>query len=326
MRRLLVASAVLAVVSVVTSDVRASAAEPNPRRHNHGVVGTYTANTPQAAAPSGTYVYPNPYGAGSISCVTSSTAKKWRIIYARPSGAGDRYSSLLPWIRQAVYDASGYMDDQMGNRSVRLKFQCPSGSTIPTVASVALPTSAAAANILTIERDLRAKGYNKKYEHYMVFYDGTLRDDKNVATAGIATMYDDRTAGSTNIHNGGSNAPDGIFAVEGNWRGGMPTWEVFLHEMSHTMGAVQDGAPYSDQATHVINAMFPAGTGDIMLASIDTYYGRSYYDYGWDSYADPRGTAGTGWLAQNWNLAGPNNAFLTRTCEAASSAAYPKVC
>lgn len=247
-----------------------------------------------------------------IECTTAPGDRRVELVYARPADKADRSAALAPSIRDALYKASAFVDAEAqaidDTQGRRMRVACSGG--LPIIHSVTVRASGTdGGDYSDIVDDLVAQGFpapawnSTSTRRFMVFYDA---DSANGA-AGIGGMWLDDVAGTDNLNNLG-----GRYAVEFDWASShLPHWDVFLHEMSHNMGAVADGAPDSSRAGHCIDGLdtmcyADGGTGG---AYSSTTCAVERYDCGSDTYFNPSPAPGS-WLATHWNLASTNNQWL----------------
>jgi hypothetical protein len=164
-----------------------------------------------------------------------------RVIYAHASDDDDRYAAMVPTVRRLVADASAVIDAAAvaTNDHVSLRVRCAAGEV--AVDHVALETRRATADFSVIVSELRALGYDDPRQKYWVYYD----DRSNCGCFGVGNFYRDDSDSIDNLNNAGPGA-EPMFAVIFD----VPETGAFLHELGHTLGAVQDSAPYSTLAGH----------------------------------------------------------------------------
>lgn len=210
------------------------------------------------------------YAKTAVHCVTdrAGSEERWVPMYVRAradaNGDGtigaseygpDRSGELAPLIRQALYNASGYMDNQANgfvNDIQKIKALCDQPSLDAHVDSLTLAvthTSVATAQNRSraIANAVYAKGFTNSKEKFIIFYDHTFGNE----VGGIT----DSCLGdpSSRLKNAATNCLGqqfGSFAVpfvsvdfKDVYNSGGPNWHTFLHEMSHAMGAVNSSAP-----------------------------------------------------------------------------------
>lgn len=216
-------------------------------------------------------------------------------IYAYPSGATNRLGSLRPFFEgvarrvNAVYYNSGAASG--GVRQIRYQTNSSCVLSIPYVAITGDINS-----LSNIMSQLRAIGYSSTARKYMVWVDGGTG-------CGQGELKPDLRPGQENYNNAGN-----MISVNwhGCWNGSEP------HELTHNMGAVQNGAPYSTNKGHCYDqndVMCYKDTSGINTQQLCTSTTNVYrLDCRNDTYF--RSTGATGWLGTNWNVA--NNQFLVR--------------
>lgn len=172
--------------------------------------------------------------ASQVECVDSSAQYAIIVIYARASNDGDAYSTRVSTIRTLVAQAQQHISDAAaaGGGTSKLKVLCDGDGQV-TVKNEVLPTTLSGDNFDTIVNDLRNKGYNDPKKKYWVWYD----DSGACSCAGTGHWYSDSSDSVNNYNNG--NHPQPFFAVTFS-HNSVRTW---LHELGHTLGAVQNNAP-----------------------------------------------------------------------------------
>lgn len=315
------------------------------------------------------------YKASAISCAydplnTNVDEKRFVAIYARPDDSAwpSRYSQMAPKIRQALYNASGYLDHQAdlnpAGANVRrsrqqLKILCEQGTSEPVVHNVTLTGKTNAAVQLdpraVIKFSINANPlYNRPNEKYIVFYDAYIGN----GTEEFGTGENCHDPNSNNderpdVENC-NNKRDGLYSFyaidfRDKYTTEGPNWHTYLHEMSHTMGAVQAGAlrnnsvpgVYFSHCTDDEDVMCyneeipddPATPGNEFLQAKPRSTGAcpavknapaspsglaptanlGRYDCGQNDYfnPDPRTLpSGDQYLANNWNIAAEYNEYV----------------
>ncbi len=189
-------------------------------------------------------------------------------------------------------------------------FACDPGGQV-RVDQVSLPTPSAQADWVTIISDLQALGYDKPNEKYVIWYDDNPPLDPGVC--GRGTFVDDESNDTGNRNNFGPSY--GI--TYGGITYGDCGYETMMHELGHTLGAVQYGALHSTGAAHCwqgqnfatdvmcYNDGGPKYPG-YLLACDDPGF---HFDCAHDDYFDAKVGAGEGggsgsYLDLSWNLGG----------------------
>jgi hypothetical protein len=229
----------------------------------------------------------------SVVCAPASRTRHVVLLYLLPSDFasgqtdvhGDRYADVLPQLRQSIYDASARIDARAGELAPgarrRLRVLCDDDAQ-PSVERVVLPRTAAdyrsAANGFSLMGDdLKAMGYLPEYDGYadahvpsvsrvLGYYDA----DFNPGYAGQGTLF--RRSSllrqgmplhdpliSRTVRNINNNPPSASIAIQyGTSYAGVPDPPLYtslLHELSHTMGAVQDEPPTASDAGHCVDGL-----------------------------------------------------------------------
>ena len=263
-------------------------------------------------------------GPSSIACVDADESR-YVLVYARPSGTADRFTTVAPKLRTAAYRVSAFIDAE--SRAVdpdagqRLPLQCTAGT--PTVLNVAIGGApASGASFQQVVDGLIAAGYEfngsgSNRTRYLVYFDAP----SSSGAAGTGHVFTaDSSAAETNANNRG-----GLYAIEYRYAdgGGLPHWEVLVHELMHTMGAVVDTAPHSSGhlAGHCNDGL------DVMCyadGGSNSHYdtgvcATTTLDCGRDDYFNPAPAADS-YLAANWNAAATYNRWLVHGITADTSA------
>lgn len=240
-------------------------------------------------------------------CVSGAAGTRHiQVIYARANDDADRYTTLAPVIRDLIADAHGTFTEALsatGGAGTKLRVKCVSGAI--HVPNAVLPTPRATASFSTLKSDLKAMGYDDPKAKYLVFYD----DPDACACGGLGEIYGDDTASSSNLNNG--NAAEPQFGVNYGYTGTFGT-KVFLHELSHTLGAVQLSAPHTSGAWHCTDGRdtmcYDDGgsqSGNYNEAACST----EVYDCGRDDYCNASPAPGS-YLAGHWNVCSSANGYL----------------
>lgn len=237
------------------------------------------------------------------SCVSGAPGDFYVVpIYARAIDDTDDYAARASTIRSVIQQADGLVDASAAavGRTADLKVLCASGAI--AVANVTLPTPKNSTDFSTITSDLRRAGYNNVRAKYWVYFD----ERTACGCAGMANLSNDDRLSADNRNNGNNSEP--MFAITF----GYLTPSTMLHELAHTMGAVQDSAPHSTDAGHCTDGR------DVMCYNDGGAKGRFYttsrcsteaFDCGRDDYFNPNPAAGS-YLASHWNLGSRLNRFL----------------
>jgi len=228
-------------------------------------------------------------------------------LYAVPSGRPDRYSQVLPFIRQwaaetdAVFQASAAQTG--GTRRIRFV-------TDPNCDLVVTPVALSDKGDLSLTAtitELAAQGFNRSDRKYLVWMESTVY-------CGIATFYDDSRPTSDNFNNGRAGVPGSVSRIDsGCWGLASRGQSVEAHELMHSLGAVLPGAPHSTVNGHCTDdddrMCYNDGPG-VTLNDICPAEQEALLDCRHDDYFNTAPSPGS-FLANNWN--GANNSFLSTT-------------
>jgi hypothetical protein len=317
--RLLLLAVVATMVSVGGGDVvTASSGSPAPSR---GAPGRSAGTAPVAASdvggstPRGTATASDapanplvPAGdsiVGSLShhvtpsCSgTGTDGNRVQVLYVRTAETPSRFTSVLPRLRNEVAnvdDVFAVSAEQTGG--VRRVRWVHDDSCVPIVTSVTLPKGSLGADFWTTVAAMRQVGFKDPHRKYLMFADTNRM-------CGMSTLYDD--ASRTR------NVNDGTVAMysrvdEACWSAGH---SVAAHELTHTLGAVELGAPHATANGHCYDESdlmcYDDGSG-VKMRNVCPSSQEQLLDCGHDDYfsTDPRPGS---WLAKHWNTA--DSSFL----------------
>jgi hypothetical protein len=255
--------------------------------------------------------------APSLVCAEEGDAYHTRVIYARARDGADRYASMAPRVRAGVASAAallGHAADDSGGSGGAIEVAC-SGNAV-AVDNVRLDTSASRTTPSTIMADLRTAGYTDGRLKLWVLYDNT----NGCACAGIANIYFDDRKGAENLNNGNGSIMTAInFGRPDDAR-------VWMHELAHTLGAVQISAPRTTGAGHCIDGRDTLCYDD--GGSRGRYYSTTkcsveVFDCGKDDYFNVSPPAGS-YLDTFWNLGGPNIRYVIIYTDASATFVDPR--
>ena len=245
-----------------------------------------------------------PSAARAPACVDGIPGDTYAIvIYARAVDDADNYATKAATLRSLVAEANGLVNDaamRSGGTTADLRVLCLAGTVV--VRNEVLPTPRAQASFTSIVMDLRAKGYSDTRVKHWVYYD----DTSACACGGTGHIaYDDKPT-PANLNNGFTPTP--MFAVTF----GYDSVRIMLHELGHTMGAVQLTAPHSTGAGHCVDGadtMCYNDGGPKGHLYATTACGAEVFDCGNDDYCHAAPPLGS-YLSQKWNVCSWNNRFV----------------
>lgn len=225
-------------------------------------------------------------------CVTDEAEPHVLLVYARPFDAPDTFEEAAPRLQKALREANAIVRNEAERLGWRydLRVLCDEGGA-PVVRGAVLPTSGAADDYASIKRDLLATGIASSEAKMLVAYEGAVG-----SFGGEGDVLPDDRPGPENLNDqGGSVAVVYGTRERAGW--------LYLHELLHTMGAVQDSAPHATGAGHCNDG------ADVLCkqdegprSDYDTVCGSRRLDCGSDDYFDPAPDEGS-YLATHWNVA-----------------------
>ena len=233
---------------------------------------------------------------GSIGCITDGIAgQRVQAIYAVPADRTDRSATVIPAIRSTYaprvdWQFSTSAAETGGVAHVRFV-------TEPDAAGTGCQLSVAVAHLSATGDDsfsntvteLKALGYNRSDRKYLVWTDSTV-------LCGVGSLYSDTKPGLTNLNNG--YAPMFARVDSGCWN------YAEGHELMHTLGAVQSGAPHATSAGHCWDQpdemCYDDGSGATMQ-NVCAGRNSALFDCNHDDYFYAGLPPVGNWLATHWN-------------------------
>lgn len=299
----------------------------------------------------------------SIICAAPSASRHVVLAYLLPSDFasgkpdvhGDRSADVVPQLRQALLDAATTVDRRAGELAPgsrrRMRVACGADG-LPIVERIVLPRTATtyrearSGGFAGLESDLSKLGVLPDYDDYhdrrlisvrrvLAYYDADY--DMGVAGQGVmfrrtsmlaqGSRHSDPLISRT-VRNINNNPPSASFAVQyGTSYGGVPdppTYTSLLHELAHTMGAVQDEPATSSDAGHCTDGLDvmcydDGGSGGTYTATAcadatpATFEAADeQFDCNGDTYFHPAPAAGTPLAQTNtWHLGLTANELLS---------------
>ncbi len=266
--------------------VHADEAPPGVDLHRLPSTEELLAAHPDAAEPA------SPLAAAALDCDDDGTSgPRVQLIYARAGDTVDRFADVLPLLRADADDADALVNVSAGQAGEgrRIRFARNARCRVD-VASVTL-SATGDDTFANTRAELRDQGFTADNRKYAVFVDAA------VGICGVAQLYDDDRPGQDNL----SNTGPAMYA-----RVDAPCWPTaLLHEVLHTLGAVQKSAPHASRAGHCTDEQdvmcYPDAIDVVMtLACPDADVGQ--VDCNHDDYFSPN-PAPDSYLAGAWNVA-----------------------
>ena len=273
--------------------------------------------------------------------VAASSGSYFKLLYVYPAGEPDRfglYANLIQGDMRAINDvmvaASG------GAKGIRFDVGTVCGNTNVDIASIQLAHTRAQflamgfdARLAALRADIAGSGNGfdtsnaaiGTHRNLLIYADGLYGNDD---VAGVGSLFDDDRHGANNNSNLG-----GLTAVVFGNGGGNPAFapddrrqNTALHEISHTMGAVQDSAPHSTLAGHCTDLddvmCYADGGPNNALTHPCPNATPSPYDCGKNDYFSPA-PAGGSYLDLKWNVYNSEFLCAVASCIQAGNANSP---
>jgi hypothetical protein len=252
----------------------------------------------------------------------SHSGARVKVVYAHAADQPNRFGTYRDLIQSDIGTVANWVAAASGGqRTIRFDTGTECGPDYVDIASIQLPRTRAtytgsAGRAGMVMQDVKAalSGMTGT-RNYLVYADGLYANDW---VLGTAQMPEDDRASAANFANYG-----GTVAMV--WGDGDPDFimdrlTTVLHEVSHTLGAVQDSAPQSSGAGHCFEMhdvmCYPDGgprgsSSDLVFNCAETAPLLAY-ECGMDDYFNPSPASGS-YLDTHWNLF--DAAFM---CEVAS--------
>lgn len=246
-----------------------------------------------------------------------------RVFYGYPNDTTPRTETIVPWVRETVAVADANLDAQTRKDGQHLRMYCQTDRVVTVTSLALLPIGSDGAftfdDVITSLTDRVANGlgpsdFDTSRMTYVVFVDNVTCC---YGPAGQGTMYmDDRPDPAVNANNQPLYGPRfAMVEVGGTTAQGA---YIYLHEVGHTIGAVQLAAPHSSGAGHCYEAYdvmcyndggsYFAGGGQMVSACAPMASGQYAFDCKGKDYYDPTPPK-QGYLVGHWNTA--DSAWLT---------------
>jgi PKD domain len=249
-----------------------------------------------------------------------------KVIYAHPTDRShfNAYADFMQSEVQAAYDRVSMVAGATKTIRFDVGTNCASSTPLAFVDIQRVPLDNNAAFYKAMPLDQRRDriisevasklGSQEGSKNIVIFADGVRSGSGAEGVAGIAqTPIDDRPDPGNGANAGGRFA---ILFGNADTPGTGPFFgsdqqypgEFLLHEVAHTLGAVQDSAPHSTKAGHCIDEhdvlCYADGGPNNALATLcgsPFSPANEAFDCGLDDYLNPAPAAGS-YLATHWNL------------------------
>jgi hypothetical protein len=233
---------------------------------------------------------------GSVGCIGDGVSgDRVQTIYAVPADRPDRSATVIPAIRSTYAPRVDWQFSQSAAETggvAHVQFVTgpdPSGIGCQLSVAVAHLSAAGDDSFSNTTSELEALGFNRPDRKYLVWMDSDV-------LCGIGSLYSDARPGLNNLNNGYAAMFARIDSACWNYAEG--------HELMHTLGAVQQGAPHATLNGHCFDEpdemCYDDGSG-IAMITVCTGRNGALFDCNHDDYYYA-GTPPVGnWLATHWN-------------------------
>jgi hypothetical protein len=259
----------------------------------------------------------NPTSAGStssggVTCIgDGTTGPRVQAVYVVASGSTDRYGSIGPliqaWAGQMDAAVNQSAAETGGERHIRFVTN-PDCSL--DVVHVTL-SSSGDDNFTNTVSELRAQGFNRTDRKYLLWVDAAVY-------CGIAQVAGNDVPDPTNAANSG---PTYARVDTGCW--GRSDHLSELHELMHTLGAVQRSAPHATSGYHCTDeydAMCYSDAAGVTMTYVCPSAHEWLLDCNHDDYFNTAPSKNS-YLDTHWNVA--NSVFLTSSAGGTTSSPAP---
>ena len=259
----------------------------------------------------------------STQCVDPTQHTHVELYYAHFSDQPDNYASHVADIQQMFRDVDGnylnYDSTTYFGIGIHMYVECDA-SLNPVVHDVVLSTPLGNSNFSSIVTDMSNQGHNSNLAHYWIWTDGNPL--AAFGYAGQSTIEQDDSASGANLINGSYE-----YSINYGFAGSGSGAQVFAHENGHAMGAVQLTAPHSTGRWHCTDGLDvmcyndggPSGSSYTSTSCGAAPNGTLFFDCGFNDYFNPGPAAGS-YLDTHWNLASPNNHWISMQVAASTTA------
>ena len=244
---------------------------------------------------------------GTVGCIGDGiSGSRVQAIYAVPADRPDRSATVVPAIRESYAPRVDWQFSQSaaetgGEAHVIFVTEATAAATGCQLAVAVVHLSSGGDDSFPdTVTELKALGYNKPDRKYLVWTDSNV-------VCGVGSLYSDSRPGQTNLNNG--SAPQYARVDSGCWG-----WAEG-HELMHTLGAVQRGAPHATTAGHCwdqLDDMCYDDDGNGPTAMVTACAGRNsaLFDCNHDDYFYAGVPPLLSWLGTHWNTY--NSSWLVR--------------
>lgn len=252
----------------------------------------------------------------SPACAAGADDFALRVLHVVPPATLDPGAPRVALIRAGAAAMTGVMLESalpLG-ADVRPKFFCDDAGEVE-VTRVRVATPTLRASFATLVADVRAQGFDRPNEKYLLLYEGFVLCE----CIGQGQVHDDDRALEENAYNTGPMYAAVYLANHGAGAATGTLSKAMLHEAGHILGAVQLSAPHSTGQWHCTDGRdvmcYPDGSaarydaGACPRIPVSEVGPELPFDCGNDDYFHPLPPAGS-YLADHWNVGAPLNRFV----------------
>jgi hypothetical protein len=233
---------------------------------------------------------------GSVGCIGDGVSgQRVQAIYAVPADRTDRSATVTAAIRATYAPRVDWQFSQSaaetgGAAHVRFLTEPDAAAGCQLSVAVAHVSAAGDDSFSNTVSELKALGYNRSDRKYLVWMDSDV-------LCGVGSLYSDAKPGPTNINNGYAAMFARVDSGCWNYAEG--------HELMHTLGAVQAGAPHATTNGHCWDEpdemCYDDGSGQPMVTVCAAVRNGALFDCNHDDYFYAGIPPATNWLAGHWN-------------------------
>lgn len=231
------------------------------RMADGSVATTHGAESAPAAGVAGTMNTAYPGGNRPPRCTTIGSSTDWpnpgrvELVYVRARGGADNYAAAAPQMRWTLGRMNWWLNERAHATSGNLVAVDLNTFCVGNEIHVSHMTSTWAGSDVTYERlrnELIARGYTNRNVKYLVLFDDYVPDPTRPGwvQTGIADFRRDCNPGATNANNQSGSAAASMYGFVWHREFFYERGTTALHELMHTLGAVQPCAPHSTPGAH----------------------------------------------------------------------------
>jgi hypothetical protein len=235
---------------------------------------------------------------GNVGCIGDGTSgSRVQAIYAVAADRTDRSATVIPAIRATYAPRIDWQFSQSaaetgGEAHVLFVTEPDTAGTGCQLAVTVVELTASGDNSFSnTVTELRALGYNRADRKYLVWADATV-------LCGVGSLYSDDRPGQNNLNNGYAAMYARVDSACWGYAEG--------HELMHTLGGVQEGAPHATEAGHCFDepddmCYDDDGSGPVAMVTVCAGRNSALFDCNHDDYFYAGVPLLLNWLATHWN-------------------------